>query len=259
MKKVILLLIFPLFCIARIQVTTYMPLEQFFLEKIAGQNVIVKNITYIYSSQVKDLSKADINSLARTRAYFHFGLDIEKKYAKTLKEINPKLKVFDLSKGIEKIDNNPYFWTDPLLLRKVIHNIYDALLKLTYFNKDFYKQNRDNLLARIDKLFLKLRDNLYETNIYNIYVFSDYWHYFARRFSINLYKKSKEVVKVDRIEPIKNFVDIKNIKMILIKDEQNLGYALSLNSHTKLPIKKHNIFDKLYFLNMEKLSLKFIK
>ena len=259
MKKVILLLILPLLCIARIQVTTYMPLEQFFLEKIASTNVVTKNITYFYSPKKKNLSKADLIALARTKAYFHFGLDIEKEYAKILKDINPRLKVYDLSKGVRKVDNNPYFWTDPLLLRKTIHNIYDALVELTYFNKEFYKQNRDNLLARLDKTFLKLKDKLYQSTIYNVYVYNDYWYYFAKRFSINLYKKEKKLIKVDEIKPIQDFVDTKNIKMVLIRNEENLGYALSVNSHTKLPIKKHNIFDNLYFLNMERLSLKFTK
>ncbi len=259
MKKVILLLILPLLCTARIQVTTYMPLEQFFLEKIASTYIITKNITKVYTSEFKELVQGDLVRLSRTKAYFHFGLEVEKKYAQVLTNMNPNLKVYDLSKGVEKIDGNPYFWTDPLRLRKVVNNIYEALLELSYYNKDMYMQNRDKLLKEIDDIFLKVRDKLYSSEIYNIFVFDKYWHYFARRYSLNLYNRNKTVLEAKDIEKTREFVDLNQIKTILIKDDKTLAYALALKKHTELPIKKHNIFDRLYFFNLEKLSIKLSK
>lgn len=264
MKKTLFLLILPLLAFSKFQITVYMPIEEFFIKKIAQNYVRAKKITLYYTDQEIDLKYSDLSRLANTRAYFHFGLDIEKSYIKKLKEINPQLKIYDLSVGINKLKLkdgtvNPYIWTDPLILRDVATNIYEYLIELDSINQEHYKRNYELLLAKLDKLFLDIRNNLYESEIYNIYVFDDYWDYFANRFTLNLYKREKKIIKANELEDIKKFANLNEIKAILIKDKNDINYAKSLADEMNIIIKEHDIFEELFFFNLETLSKKLSK
>lgn len=261
MKKTLFLLILPLLAFSKFQITVYMPIEEFFIKKIAQNYVRAKKITLYYTDKPVDLKYSDLSRLAQTRAYFHFGLDIEKTYISKLQEINPQIKIYDLSKGIKKLKTktgkiNPYIWTDPLLLRDVATNILNYLVELDSINEDHYRRNYEMLLAKLDKLFLDIRDNLYASEIYNIYVFDDYWDYFANRFSLNLYKRKKEIVKAHNIEKIENYTSSREIKAILIQNKDSKPYAKSLAGKMNIIIKEHDIFEELFFFNLENLSKK---
>ncbi|MGA1940960.1 metal ABC transporter solute-binding protein, Zn/Mn family [Arcobacter sp. YIC-310] len=261
MKKTLFLLILPLLAFSKFQITVYMPIEEFFIKKIAQNYVRAKKVALYYTDKPIDFKYSDLSRLAQTRAYFHFGLDIEKSYISKFKEINPQIKVFDLSKGIKKLELkngkiNPYIWTDPLLLRVVASNIYNALIQLDSINKEHYKRNYELLLTKLDKLFLDIRANLYKSDIYNIYVFDDYWDYFANRFSLNLYKREKKIIKADTLKDLESFTKTNEIKAILIQGKKTDTYVKSLASKVELPLKKHDIFEELFFFNLESLSKK---
>ena len=59
--------------------------------------------TISFSEKVLDLSPTEISSLAGTRVYFNFGLNIEKKYEKIFLESKKELNIVNMSKDIKKL------------------------------------------------------------------------------------------------------------------------------------------------------------
>ncbi|QKJ22378.1 metal ABC transporter solute-binding protein, Zn/Mn family [Poseidonibacter lekithochrous] len=258
MFKILFLLILPLLVFSKYQITTYMPLEGYLIKKIAQNYVRSKVIVPTYSNKKLDLSHSEISRLANTKAYFHFGLDIEKEYISLLSKANPQLKVFDLSNGIDKISYNGkinhYVWMDPILLRKVAKNIFDAIVSLDKSNKGFYLNSYNALLDELDKIYLNTKVKLDKSEIYNIFIFDEYWTYYAKRFGINLYRKDKQIIKADEVTPLLKFVDKNEIKAVLVANDNTFSYAKSISGNADIVIKSNDIFDDFLFNNFINLT-----
>jgi len=156
-KLILFILIFPLFLSAKIQVTTYFPLETQFIKKIAKQEVEVAQISHRFSKSYSELPPSGLKKLSSSKIFFHFGLDIEKKYAEIFLKQNPSLIVVDISSNISKMNKNPYVWTDPFNMRIVAKNIYDSFVKIDKYKESYYKQNYEKFPDEIDDTFLKIK------------------------------------------------------------------------------------------------------
>lgn len=249
MYKIFILLLLPFFVFAKNQVTTYFPLESFIVKKIGQKEIRIKEVFNRFIPEFKMLSPSDISRLSSVKIYFHFGMDIEKKYASILKDMNPELEIVDMSSGIKKINNNPYIWMDPILLRDVAKNVYDALVKLDKFNKDFYEKNYNSLLLELDKTFLKIKENMNKSSVFNVFVYDDYWLYFAKRFRLNLFKKDKLYINATQMSEIHDFAQKKSIKKILISKGDSYLLAKSLAISCNIPIIENEPFSELLLLN----------
>ena len=175
MLKFLFILLFPLVLFSKIQVVTYFPLESHLINKIAQKEIITREITSRYLNTYKNLPVSELSKLANSKLFFHFGLDIEKKYAELLLKENHKIIVVDISSNIQKIDNNPYIWTDPLNLRAVAKNIYDAFAMYDKNKESYYKENYEKFLDEIDETFLKIKQRLNNSELQYVYVFDDFW------------------------------------------------------------------------------------
>lgn len=258
MFKIIFLLLLPLLVFSKYQITTYMPLEGYLIKKIAQNYVRSKVIVPTYSNKMLDLSRSEISRLANTKAYFHFGLDIETKYISLLKKANPEIKIFNLSEGINKISHNGktnhYVWMDPILLRNVAKNIFDAIVTLDSVNKGFYFRNYNALLDELDSIYLNTKVKLDKSEIYNIIVFDEYWSYFTKRFGINIYRKNKQIIKADEVTPLLKFVDKNEIKAVLVANDSTFSYAKSISGNADIVIKSNDIFNDFLFNNFINLT-----
>ena len=112
MLKIFFLLFLPLFLFSKIQVVTYFPLETNIVKKIAQKEVVPREITNRYLPEFRKIPSSEVSRLSNSKIYFHFGLDVEKEYENILKEKNPNLIIVDMSKGVDKFNNNPYIFTN---------------------------------------------------------------------------------------------------------------------------------------------------
>lgn len=254
MYKIFILLLLPLFTFAKFQVTTYFPLETFIVKKIGQKEIRVKEVVKQFSSKFNKLSDSDILKLSSVKVYYHFGLDIEKKYEEVLKKENPELIIVDISQGIQKIDNNPYVWMDPIFLRTVLKNVYESLSKLDKFNKDFYKANYEMFLDELDETFLRIKDRLNNSSVFNLFVYDDYWFYFAKRFHLNLYKREKDYLNASQIKEVYELSLKKSIKKVLVHTENSYSLGQSLSSACTIPLIENDIFSELLLINQIELS-----
>jgi ABC-type metal ion transport system, periplasmic component/surface adhesin len=66
--------------------------------------------------------------------------------------------VVDLSKDVEMIhDGDPHFWTDPLIAKKMVDQIAEALCEADPKNADYYKSNAARYNEKLDQLDAEFR------------------------------------------------------------------------------------------------------
>jgi zinc transport system substrate-binding protein len=259
MLKAIFILLLPLLAFSKIQVVTYFPMESNLINKIALDEIICKDIRGRYTETYNELPQSELIKLANSKIFFHFGLDIEKKYAEILLKQNPSLIIVDISSNVTKMNNNPYIWTDPFNMRVVAKNIYDAFIKIDKYKESYYKQNYEKFLDEIDDTFLKIKQKLHTIDIQNIFVFDSYWDYYAKRFGINIYTREKRYLNINEMTPVNEFIKEKNIKKLLFTQDSNYDYIRTLNSSMKVEAVEDNIFGDIWQLNLLNLTQNIIK
>ncbi len=254
MFKFLLILLFPLILFSKIQVVTYFPLETYLINKIGQKETKIREITSRYISTYQDLPQSEISRLSNGKVFFHFGLDIEKKYSELLLNQNPNLLVVDLSSNVQKINSNPYIWTDPFNMRIVAKNIYDAFVKLDKYNESYYRENYERFLDEIDQTFLKAKQKINSSEIEYVYVFDNYWDYFAKRFGIVTIQREKRYLNISEIPQMTEFTKNKNIKKLLFSQDNNRDYISSISSNLNLQIIEDDIFNNQWQLNILNLA-----
>lgn len=254
MLKIFFILLLPLLLFSKIQIVTYFPLETFVVKKIAEREVVTREISARYLPEYRKIPQSEISRLSNSKIYFHFGLDVEKEYEDILKKNNPNLIIIDMSKNIDKIDGNPYFWTDPFALRIVAKNIYEVLIEIDKYKADFYKKNYEKFLDEIDDTFLKIRQKMKDSDVTAIYVFDDYWKYFANRFRIEIIKEEKKYLTISDLPSLVVFSKDKNIKKLLFYRGMDYNIALSLSTNLNLEIVEDDIFADRWDFNLLNLS-----
>jgi zinc transport system substrate-binding protein len=257
--KIFFILFLPLFLFSKIQIVTYFPLETKIVKKIAQKEVVTREITARYLPTFRNIPKSEVSRLSNSKIYFHFGLDVEKEYEKILKEVNPNLIVVDMSKDVDKLGNNPYFWTDPFTLRVVAKNIYEAMIQIDKQKTDFYKENYENFLEEVDDTFLKIKQKIYGSEVLEVYAFDDYWDYFANRFRIKIVKKEKKYLNITEIPSAVQFTKDRNIKKLLYYNGMDYNVALSLSSNLNVEILEDDIFGDIWQLNLINFSQNLFK
>ena len=260
MKKLILfILIFPLFLSAKIQVTTYFPLETQFIKKIAKQEVEVAQISHRFSKSYSELPPSGLKKLSSSKIFFHFGLDIENDYEKVLKQNNQQIIVVNLSKNIPKLGLNPYIWMDPFAIKIVAKNIFDSLVEIDIKNQQFYKKNYEEFLNEIDEAFLTILQNLNKSKVNSFYAIDDYWDYFANRFRLEVIKKDKKMFSTNELKDLSNTYKNKDTNKLLYcyPKDQNRASTLARSLNAK-PV-ENDIFNEDWQTNLINLSNSIIK
>lgn len=254
MIKILFLLLFPLFLFSKYEVITYFPLESNIIKKIAQNEIRTREITNRFMPIYRELPSSEVSRLSNATIYFHFGLDVEKAYGKILRERNPELIEVDLSEGIDKLPNNPYFWTDPFTLREVAKKILDTLVKQDKYGVEFYKKNYENFLEEIDDTFLKIKRKLEISDVYAIFVYDDYWEYFANRFRIKTFKRDKVNVNILEMKKLVEFKEKENITKILYFGEKDYNVVHSLSNNLNIKAIEDNIFNENWQINLLELA-----
>lgn len=177
------------------------------------------------------------------------NLPKEKDYINDLKAIS-NIKVVDVTKGINRIDNNPYIWTDPINFRKIVLNVYDEIVKLDKAHKSYYEKNLTKLLRDIDEIFLAVKMQLNTMKTYNFYAFDEYWDYYANRYRLNIYKKKKQKLNAKQIYNTILFARENDIYRTIVDthDSSDIISFFAQNSETE--IIKNNIFKKNWQANI---------
>jgi len=207
MKKILFMLVcINTFILANIKTVVSILPEKTFVEAIGGQKVDVAlmvlpgNSPHTYEpkpSQMRDVANAQL--------YFAIGVEFEKVWLPKFKDLNPTLKVIDLSRGIEKLPMatahahegeaadghhdsgtlDPHIWTSPENVKKIARHIYEALVSADPQNRDYYQHNYDAFLQKVSQTDETIRSLLSKRpKGTSFMVFHPSWGYFARTYGL---------------------------------------------------------------------------
>ncbi|RJS92140.1 zinc ABC transporter substrate-binding protein [Candidatus Bathyarchaeota archaeon] len=175
-------------------IVTILPQAEF-VEKIGGERVQVSVMVppgaspHTYEptpKQLVEVSEADI--------YFQVGsgIDFESAFMDKIVKLNSKMLVVNCSKGIKIFDRDPHVWLSPRNAKKMVRNIYDALVQVDPKNREYYRRNMELYLEELDKLDREIREILKNVTNRHFMIYHPAWGYFAREYNLTQIPVEKE-------------------------------------------------------------------
>jgi len=209
MKKIILLLVLSsTYIFSNINTVVSILPEKTFVKAVGGDKVNVALMVMPgHSPHTYEPKPSQMKEIARADLYFAIGVEFEKVWFPRFKDLNNKMQVIDLTRGITKLPMqahehheehedhqheamgesslDPHVWTSPANVRIIAKNIYEALAKADPENKDYYRQNLDSFIAKIDETDRKIRAILAKVPKGSKFmVFHPSWGYFAHEYGL---------------------------------------------------------------------------
>ena len=220
--------------------------QKVFVQKIAGDsfdiNILVPPGTSpetgsLLPSQLKDVVNSDI--------WFRIGLlEIEHSWQDKIVQANTKMKVVDLSEGLDLIIEpneyggkvheggiDPHTWLSPALVKQMAKKIADELIIMNPEKANEYNLNYIKFADEIDKLDIDIKESLREYQGKKLIVFHPCLSYFARDYGLTQYSLEaggKEPTPQHMAEVVRT-AKAENIKVIYIQSDfdQNHAYVFA--------------------------------
>jgi zinc transport system substrate-binding protein len=167
-------------------VVTILPQAEF-VESVGGDKVTVTVMVppghdpHTYApifSQLTAVKQAELYAKVGS------GIDFELSYMDSIVQANRNMLVVDCSQGIQLIENDPHIWLSPRNAKIMVENICDGLIQVDPQDRDYYIQNENEYLAKLDTLDAAISGNL--SGVTNRWFLVDHpaWGYFARDYNL---------------------------------------------------------------------------
>jgi len=184
------------------------PPQKYFVEKIVGGLFRVETLIPPGASpHTFEPKPAQMTDLAKARAFFSIGVEMEKKWLPKIKELNPQLIVIATDSGINKRHGSfehdtdhdhsmahdehdhrgtdPHIWLSPDLVKHQVTIVTDAVCKLDSVHCNEFRQHLSDFTGEIDTVKQRLKNRLSNCNANKHFlVFHPSWGYFAEAFSL---------------------------------------------------------------------------
>ncbi|MBC7119812.1 MAG: zinc ABC transporter substrate-binding protein [Methanobacteriaceae archaeon] len=200
-------------------------------------------------SQLKELSKAKI--------YFQIGsgIEFEKTWMERLKELNPNMKIINCSEGIKLMKEDPHVWTSPRNAIIIVENICKALEEEDPNNKEYYNENMEKYVSRLEKLDREFNQTLTEKQNKKILVYHPAWAYLCRDYKLEQIAIEKEGKEPSPQTLAKIIQEAKkdNIKIIIVSPQSNKQSAQAIADEIDAKMVTIDPLAEKYIENMEKM------
>lgn len=175
---------------------------RYFTESILGDKFEVVSIVPKGSSpETYDPTPQQLVNLAQSLAYIKIGyIGFELSWMNNIKANNPKLSIYDSSKGIDLIQAEghhhgdhfhaggvePHTWNSTLNAEIIAKNILDIALAIDSTNVEYYQNNYNELLSKIKETDEEVRKILADTNCARGFmIYHPALSYFARDYKLD--------------------------------------------------------------------------
>jgi zinc transport system substrate-binding protein len=170
-------------------VASFYPIYEF-IKKVGGNNVNITTLIPIgvephdFEPTIQQIQNAESADLI---VYNGAGLE------KWIDKIDSNFKV-DASQGLNLLKGSdsesagvydPHLWLDPVLAKKEVENIRDALVKVNPDNSQYYHSNADKFIAELNDLDNKIKTELTTCDKKDFIAFHNAFTYFANRYGLN--------------------------------------------------------------------------
>jgi len=249
--------------------------QKTFVEKIAGDdfkvNVLIPPGTSpaAYSLTPSQLAEISDSPLWFRIGYIGFELSSKDKVA----EINPKMKIVDLSEGLNliqtqtndgetlKTGTDPHTWLSPALVKEMAAKILKELSDLNPDQSLKYKTNYLEFVKEIDELDIEIRKLLANYSDRKIITFHPSLSYFARDYGLeqhSLESGGKEPTP-QRMAELAKLAKKENIKAIYIQGEIDREQARVFAEETKGEVVQVRPLDPAWAENLLEMTHIFVK
>jgi zinc transport system substrate-binding protein len=184
-----------------------------------------------------------MQSLSESGIYLKIGnIPFEEAWMKNFININPQMKVYDLSEGIDLITGDhhhegtastgvdPHIWSSVNNARIIAKNIFFALVKEDPINKDYFSSRLQNFLSLTDSLDRKFQVEFAPIKGSSFLVFHPALAYLARDYGLEQISLEFEGKSPPpgHMKDIINIAREKKIKAILIQKQFNAETAKTI-------------------------------
>ncbi len=176
---------------AVLNVTVSILPQQYFVERIGGENVAVNVMVLPGESPATYEPKPDqLRALSKAQAYVSIGVPFEQAWLERISSANPDMLMVDTTQGIERLGDpehpDPHIWLSPRLVKIQARTIYEALAQLDPEHQTTYQANLERFLEDIDALDADIRSTLSGLEQRKFMVFHPSWSYFARDYDLEM-------------------------------------------------------------------------
>lgn len=188
-------------------VTVTIEPQRYFAEKIAGDKFKIYSVVPAgQSPETYDPTPKQMIQVGKSAAYLQIGyIGFEQVWMQKIRESNPGLKIFDMSKGMQFLTESeenhseeekgnghhhhaggidPHIWSSVTGAKVIARNTLDAFIAIDPQNEEYYRKNYESLLTEIEqteKEITRLLDPLvYRTFI----IYHPALTYFAHEFHL---------------------------------------------------------------------------
>lgn len=262
MKKItLLLLLSTTYIFSNINAIVSILPQKTFLKAIGGDKVNVVlmvqpgNSPHNYEpkpSQMIEITKADL--------YFSIDVEFEHVWLPKFKNLNSNMQIVDLTDKITKTrmttqaneehhnehehgheGEDPHIWTSPANVKIIAENIYQALSAADTENTNYYKQNLNTFLKKVETTDTQIKQILSSLKDQRRFmVFHPSWGYFAKAYDLE-----QIAVEVEGKEPkpkelihLLNEAKEEKVKAIFTQPEFSDTVAKIIAKELQIPVVK---------------------
>ncbi len=228
--------------------TTIYPIE-YATERLYGYNSIVKSI---YPDGVKPsdykLTTKQIKDYSESEIFIYNGLSDEKKIARDFINNNKRIKIIDVSQGIELSNDVEELWLNPTNYLMLTQNIKNSLIE--YINNKYVKEeiikNYEDLkidISEIDAELKRISENATSKTI----VATNHIFKFLEKYDFEVISLEDDGnLSNNTINKVKTLIDNGNINYIfMLQDEEISTTIAELTSSGKAEIYKYKSLNTL--------------
>lgn len=174
-----------------------------FVEKIAGEDFEVNVLLPQGASPANfSLIPSQLKKITESGLWFRIGyIGFEMSWQEKIREVNPNMKVINLSEGLDLIDSekqfeeepdraagiNPHTWLSSSLVRQMAGRIRTELSELNPGKKEFYEENYKRFMEEIDDLDKENKADLKGFEGRQFISFHPSFSYYAREYGLVQY------------------------------------------------------------------------
>ncbi len=172
----------------KIVVATTISTLNSFVQGVGGERVIVKNIVPIGASpETFAPAPQDVATVADANLLVENGAGLESWLDRLLSDAGANgLRVVICTQGLPVQNLNPHLWMDPVLAKRYVAKVRDALIAIDPAHAAEYRRNAVTYDGRLDGLTRQIRAKIATIPPSQRYmiVFHNAWFYYNNRFGI---------------------------------------------------------------------------
>ena len=217
--------------------------QKTFVKKITGDDFVVNVLIPPGTSPAAyTLLPSQLEEISKSAIWFRIGnIGFEHSWQDKIAQANSKMKVVDLSEGLDLIAQvkeqhgdhfhlsgvDPHIWLSPVLVKQMAKRIFDEVSKLNPEQSAKYKTNYLEFVKEIDQLNIEIANKLKPFEGRKIVVFHPSLSYFARDYGLLQYSLESGG-KEPTPQRMKELIDLskkENIKVMYIQGELDRDHA----------------------------------